>query len=205
MAFVETLARRLGDIKLVPSKLDGYYLRSYPILREFFRTRIACPKVAELDLAMAIVAVHTWMDRHRPSPQSFDAIKKAKPTIRRAATGVLGVDGIEAITSLTGGSLVAASKFLHFLNPEAYAMWDSNVALAGYSLSKRREYLQASRYEAYLSDLRSLELPLHQRRAIGDILGNVSQLRVKEFALFHVGRADSKAIREEQKRRKTRK
>lgn len=105
------------------------------------------------------------------------------------------------------GSLVGVSKLLHFIDPQKYAIWDSNVI----------EYLKLNEggkwgvkdIEAYKSYLGILEdvsrddgtMKIIRKNIGSNFIGTVSDLRIIEMVMFLKGRK----IQQELKRKKAKK
>jgi hypothetical protein len=179
---------RLANLQIRNSDLDARYLGTYPLFLDFFKTRIAVEPLALSDAKIAIVLVYSWMGRAQFDPSCWDNFERASAALNRIRSQALDVQAIEAIKSFVGHSLIATSKFLHFFDPEQYAIWDSNVARAAYRYEYPYQYNRSDRYLDYLVDLRNLNVEEPILRQARDVLGDgVSALRVREFVLFHLG------------------
>ena len=107
------------------------------------------------DLVEAVLMVYSWMPRalqfncwKKPDPEKFAEALAFLPKLRqekavdvwremeRDVLGATSPDGdegkkkgnLETLLEMLEGSMVALSKFLHFLNPDLFPMYDSNVA-----------------------------------------------------------------------------
>jgi hypothetical protein len=185
--FDPTLQDRLATLHIRNSERDTRYLQTYRLFLNFFRNRIAVPNLLADDAKLGVVLVYTWMGRVQFNPACWDNFDRAKDALNRAAVAELSQREIEDIQSFVGDSLIATSKFLHFLDPEKYAIWDQNVAWAAYRYEHWYQYNRTDRYIGYLADLRDLPLDEPVNNQLYDVLGDVSSLRMKEFALFHLG------------------
>jgi hypothetical protein len=189
MPFDESLRKRLSSLRIRTLEIDARYLATYPLFLDFFRTRIAVKRVAPRDAKIAVVLVYSWMGQHaRLDPVCWDGFERASSALQSVRRGEPDARAIEALRSFVGGSLVATSKFLHLLDPDTYAMWDQHVARAAYRYRHRYQYNRVDRYLEYLRDLRELEIGQRVRQRVRKVIGDdASPLRVKEFALFHLG------------------
>lgn len=106
-------------------------------------------------------------------------------------TGRLSCEEIEQLASLVNRSVVGASKLLHFVNPEAFAIWDSRIYRflhQGQRAAHAYRVNNAGEYEAYLGLLQRLqqddrfpELHASVNRKMGYA---VSPLRALEVVMF---------------------
>ena len=187
MAFEKTLLDRLLNVEISESAKDRFYAGSYNVFLEFFRNRIAIKAFEDNGAKIGVFLVYSWMARAVLEINSIQNLGPAKPAIMKACLGDISIGELNLIKDFVGGSLIATSKFLHFLNPENFAIWDSNVAFAAYRFKHRYQYNSNAKYLEYLSDLKTLKLPDDLRKRVLLFLPNSSEARVKEFALFHLG------------------
>ena len=103
---------------LEPGKL------AYPEFLRFFR------QLQHIDRHDFVIGAHFaygWMPRMlnlRP-----ERLAEAIRALNRAKAGeVMSADDLAAVKAVINGSMVGASKVLHFVNPDVYPIWDSNVA-----------------------------------------------------------------------------
>jgi hypothetical protein len=187
MPFHKTLRERLAqDFAIRRDEMDARYLATYDLFLKYFKDNIAVTNLSVGDAKIGVVLVYTWMQPTPLKPDCFKHFPLAKEMLLREKAGRLKVDDIQALKHFVGGSLIATSKFLHFLNPSRYAIWDTNVARAAYRYSWH-QCNRADRYLQYLDDINELTLDDALRSRIRDAIGSVSELRVKEFALFQLG------------------
>jgi hypothetical protein len=153
----------------------------------YFRERLSTDCIAENDAKVGVFLVYTWMSPAQLDPSSLENFSRSRCAIINAQRKRLDEQKLADLKSFVGGSLIAASKFLHLLNPSLYAIWDRRVAWAGYRYQYPYQYNQTERYVEYLNDLDKLTLPVALANRISDELGEITALRAKEFALFHLG------------------
>ncbi len=203
MPLSDQLARRLEAMSFRNAGQDEFYAGTYPVIRQFFSQHVCCADPQPNDLKVAVILVYSWMGRAKLQPASLGNHHDAAAILARARTqAVVSPTDIQALGRLVGDSLIATSKFLHFLNPERYAIWDTNVAWAAYrfrhdEISKLAEVQQIERYLQYLRDLSLFRLPEKVERATAALIPNASAMRMKEFALFHLGIAELNAKKAE--------
>lgn len=144
--------------------------------------------VKSVDDAMALaLAVYGWMPTILRSVEISD---EQVTLIKSAADIDAGIALIRTFSvPLVNNSWVGSSKFLHFLNPNAFPIWDSHIARA-FGWVRRDQYETSSRYVAYMAAMRDL-LPISVEstaQTIGRIkiqFGyEVSPLRALEFLIF---------------------
>lgn len=190
MAFEETLVNRLEDVNFREDVRDKLYLGSYSVFLEFFHNRIAIASFEDNDAKAGVFLVYSWMAQAVLSIDSLGNFGSAKSALLKAQSSDISIDEFRSVRDFVGGSLIATSKYLHLMNPDRYAIWDRRVAWAGYRFQYPYQYNKEQRYAQYLSDLRELVLPTHLRKRISEFLPNATEMRAKEFALFHLGIAE---------------
>lgn len=100
------------------------YLFAYPHFLRFFEDKTT---LTEQDLVIGIHFTYGWM----PTIFKFgdtEGIPSVLAILNRAkANETLTVDDLQILKTLFKNSLVGTSKLLHFINPHAFAIWDSRV------------------------------------------------------------------------------
>lgn len=102
------------------------YIRAYPHILASLKSRQV---LDEQDFVCGAHMVYGWMptilEIHASEsvkvPEGVALLNKAR------AEGCLSKDEIERLAQLVNRSVVGASKLLHFVNPEAFAIWDSKI------------------------------------------------------------------------------
>jgi hypothetical protein len=180
----------LSSLQIRNSENDARYLQTYQVFLNFFKERIAVEDVAANDAKIAVVLVYSWMGRAQIDPACWNNFERARTALQHIRRGEPKEQEIEDIKSFVGNSLIATSKFLHFLAPKRYAIWDRYVAWAAYRYEYPYpyQYNKIDRYLVYLRDLETLEINEEVCQQVRKTLKDeVSSLRMKEFALFHLG------------------
>lgn len=175
-----------------PLQGDSYIL-SYPALLAFFANK---RRFSTDDVICGAHMVYGWMPtilRLQPTPGHM-AMTDAALLLTRAKEGQrLTDEEIDALAGLINNSLVGASKLLHFVAPDNYAIWDSRVYAFLHGavpyhyqirdVTRYREYLE--KLTAYIADDRLQAL--HQR--VNKMLGyEVSPFRALELMMFQNSR-----------------
>lgn len=166
---------------------NRYYLETYPDFLGYFASLdLADDDRAYAGCRIGLVLVYSWMGRGEKKPFDPAAFTLARPALIKARHGEdLTQPDLEHIRAFTSKSMVAASKFLHFLCPARFPMWDRWVARTLKFPPGRVEdcalYLQYARWlrqqpmspraEALVCSHLCLEGPDHA-------------LRAKEYVLF---------------------
>ena len=106
---------------------DDPYIASYPHLLDFFKLKKV---ITAGDVVCGAHMVYGWMptvlELHSDAERCDLGNAAVMLTKVKAGTSLNGAE-IEALASLVNNSLVGVSKLLHFLAPNAYAIWDSKV------------------------------------------------------------------------------
>ena len=190
MAFEKTLEERLtafySNRSKTIRKIDNFYSATYPLILDFFREKINRPDFAEVDAKLGVVLVYSWM---APAKLNVDYLKKYEPA-KSAIEKIRSGEGInraqlESMIAFVGGSLIATSKYLHFLCPARFAIWDRRVAGAAYRLNHHYQYNNLELYLTYLDDLKKWRwIPMNVQQ---NDPGLATDMRKKELALFELG------------------
>jgi hypothetical protein len=166
---------------------DNTYEISYNYLLDYAES-IVTNNFADRELIVLAHVVYGWMPtiltiHHGINGQqqiNLSKIQKILKDIRDNRTNdfLSDADALKKIANFTNKSFVGASKFLHFLFPETFAIWDSNIN----SVLKIR--CTANNVNAFV---------IYQK-AMSDALKTLSQnnqnikLRDIENKLFNLGR-----------------
>lgn len=100
------------------------YLLAYPYFLAFFEPKTT---LTEQDLVIGIHFTYGWM----PTIFKFEDTEKIPSALeilnRAKANKSIAVGDLHILKTLFKNSLVGTSKLLHFMNPQAFAIWDSRV------------------------------------------------------------------------------
>ena len=134
---------------------ESTYLKSYPILLQHAAQK---EHLSFVDIVSLAHMVYGWM----PTILTlhFDKISSDEvvSTVNAAKERLLSVDEIELVKSFINNSLVGASKLLHFIAPNRYAIWDSKIYYFLFNkASHQRSIGDIHKYFAYLQQLEQLE------------------------------------------------
>lgn len=121
---LDDLWRAVESLERPPSNPRAdTYLRTYPALLAFGNR---CTKDSPSDLYLLACATYGWMPRALKlnATHAAGALNNLKNAI-----DVKDIKPTTSITELANfvGSVVGASKILHFVNPESWPIWDSKV------------------------------------------------------------------------------
>jgi len=172
----------------IPAPGTDPTLDSYPVLLEFVsRATSVRDEVSLMGIAHTI---YGWM----PTMLAFDDRVDIPGFWANTEAGSLDLAFLEPLKKAVNNSIVGASKVLHFLNPEVYAIWDSRVfrgitALPGYDSQVNRidrfvEYSQWIRVFSDSEGARTLRNALVDRAILTE---KMSTLRAVELCLFCKG------------------
>jgi hypothetical protein len=189
--FHATLSNRLTrEYPIRQVERDAHYAATYDLFLRFFKERIAIENLRADDAKVGVVLVYSWMAPAELKTESWKHFAAARRILQLDKARRLNAAEIDTLKAFVGGSLIATSKYLHFLNPRRYAIWDTNVARAAYRYSWQ-QCNRSERYLEYLDDMKHLTLPEALRQRVRTAIGTSSSMRCKEFALFHLGLAES--------------
>jgi hypothetical protein len=167
---------------------SGSYVLSYPYLLSYFEQR----DFEAVDLVRGAHMAYGWMPTVLelwPEPPNIDLDRGAELLTRARQDGALGDDEIGALASLINNSLVGASKLLHFVAPEHFAIWDSRIYRFLYDLTPHLYRIKSvERYRDYLNSLAQLRSDPRFpgfHRSVNEKLGyRVSPFRALELIMF---------------------
>ncbi|WP_155805953.1 hypothetical protein [Erythrobacter litoralis] len=155
---------------------DSYALQHSHLVRAF---ALADFSQSETLTALAL-AVYGWMPG---IPRNLIDEKKRPRTAEMLSKLQCGDLSQCSDMRFINGSVIGTSKFLHFLRPETFAIWDTNVAIAlAYpdswsGAAKAPVHRSVDNEDRYRKYLRGLSLAQ-----------NSENLRELEFALFRLGK-----------------
>jgi len=164
------------------------YIRAYPHIMASLKSRKV---LDEQDFVCAAHMVYGWMptileihaDESLSVSQGVALLNKAR------AEGCLSEVEIGQLARLVNRSVVGASKLLHFVNPEAFAIWDSRIyRFMHLKVPHQYRVNNAAEYGKYLGRLQQLRkddrfVGFHQ--SVNEKMGYaVSGLRALEVVMF---------------------
>lgn len=138
--------------------------------------------------------VYGWMPTmmrqtvvHEPAQRDrlVSLLRKAK------SRNYLTQEEVEDVKHFTNRSIVGASKLLHILNPEAYAIWDSRVAnVFLWQGVAPGTYRNTARYIHYIDTIRNwtkheqVKRICRHLRKLNEEMNEASDLRMIELVMF---------------------
>jgi hypothetical protein len=184
------LLRRLSrDSERVEIKADDTFLISYPEFVQYFR---ATRPIMRHHLIIGASFTYAWM----PTILDFrsTAFDEVAGLLERARAGhVLTAEEARSVFKLVNNSIVGASKLLHFVAPDFYAIWDQRVASylgVRTSTTVAGAIDQCLRYWALCRDLARTDEAAHVTSFMSQRLGyEVTPLRAMELIMFTAARA----------------
>jgi hypothetical protein len=195
---LERLEESFNSISEFPNKEDEQgkkrresYKNAYPFFVQYFK---GVEEIKEKDLVIAAHFVYGWMPR--VLTLKFDNIEDVLKTLNKAKQNVvLDEKEIQLLMVCINNSLVGVSKVLHFINPNKYAIWDSNIYayLKNEHNSKgKNKQSGIKNVELYLGYLRKLDEIAKQHKF--QVLYEAIKLKIKyavtpmraiEYVMFH--------------------
>ena len=113
------------DEKAVTFQPDDSYLLSY---REFIAYFAALDTITPHHLIIGAHFAYGWMPTILELKNPNARLARAVSILNEAKRGVMaGQDDLAHLAGLVNNSMVGASKLIHFVNPNLYAIWDSRV------------------------------------------------------------------------------
>ncbi|MBC6429166.1 MAG: hypothetical protein GDA55_08085 [Cellvibrionales bacterium] len=167
---------------------NDHYTRSYPSLIKAVRRIRRCRKHRDLESLLLIAHVaYGWMPTIIKSDFKNE---EASFLWKKIASASTDDEFLSKISKCINDSIIGASKFLHFINPDEYAIWDSRVYQ---SIIRKNSTYTPNRINCfifYTKKLRKLSKEFkvmcfkRRLRALGYCDRDTSHLRVIELILF---------------------
>jgi hypothetical protein len=168
---------------------DDSYILSYPHILSYFTGKKTFDSA---DMVCGAHMVYGWMPtvlELYPEPPNRDLAVGAAILTKAKNTGVLSDQEIASLAALVNNSLVGASKLLHFVAPDHFAIWDSKIyAFVLHKKPHNYRVNDVANYRRYLSLLAGIRSDsrfdaFHEsvNRKIGY---DVSPLRAIELVMF---------------------
>jgi hypothetical protein len=168
---------------------DDSYILSYPHILSYFSAKSTFDAA---DLVRGAHMVYGWMPtvlELYPDPPNHDLAAGAALLTKAKSAGALSDQEIGSLSAIINNSLVGASKLLHFVAPDQFAIWDSKIYAFVFE-KKPHNYRvnEVASYRSYLDmlgrirvDARFKEFHDSVNRKIGY---SVSPLRAVELVMF---------------------
>lgn len=111
---------------VVSCRAPDHYNNTYPSFLKFFESRGS--KVTADDFVIAANFIYGWMPKIlKLGADKSDWLKAAEILKKARNQQIRESNDLELLKTLLGNSLVAASKILHFANPNLHPIWDRRV------------------------------------------------------------------------------
>ena len=173
------------EIELLIKSSAGY-LAQYKAMQEFGKNASSVR-----DIQILALSVYGWMPTILQSVQfSVESLEQAR-RITDSQSREVFLQNFS--TAPINSSWVGSSKFLHFINPDKFSIWDSHIARA-FDLSQRHKYERREAYMTYLETLDGM-LPTAEPliREVTEMVRiqfgyKMSPLRALEFLIFSSSR-----------------
>lgn len=131
------------------------YINSYPHIASYFSS---LHEITPQDVVRDAHMVYGWMPTVLDLYVGDDACDLAQATALLNCAkghGEISEGDISVLAGLINNSLVGASKLLHFVAPERFAIWDSKIY--AFIHRERPHNYQVNKVERYLGYLESIE------------------------------------------------
>jgi hypothetical protein len=153
---------------------DDFYTMSYPKYVNFFAQK---KQLTKEDIILGMGFVYSWMPTI-PKNIKFKMLDEALPILNRAKNcGIVSKEDYINLKSLCNNSLVGASKLLHFINPEQYAIWDRKIY--AYLYQERADTNRVEKIDRYMAYL-ALVNKISQSYLFDSII-TIIQTQFKEY------------------------
>lgn len=193
MPSTKNLESLLHEIESIDFNKTEKYLLTYPVFVEHFKAKQVFTKT---DILQGIAFVYSWMPRvisiDETHTEPFaEAVNKFKVT----NTGDDQL--IDLATGCCGGSLVGASKLLHFIFPSIFPIYDSHVYKYFFNKEKAHHYnvKMKDNYIMYRNECLELAKTKEANKLNKFIAAKldyyITNLRAIEMAIFYASKLKS--------------
>lgn len=166
---------------------SDYYSNSYSTYVNFFAQK---KKLTAEDIIVGMGLVYSWMPTI-PKNINFDLLDEAVPILNSIKNGaVIEKKEFDILKPLCNNSLVGASKLLHFINPNLYAIWDSKIYTFLYQEKAHKHRVEnIDKSMAYLELIRQMATYTQLEKIITDVQTHfkpnpISNIRAIEWMMF---------------------
>lgn len=193
--FSDSFYSELEDVLNTKAFLNSY-VKSYPALLSFFQSK---GKLSREEFIQACHMVYGWMptilemhDRDETSIITDAFIDEVVNLLFDLKDRNPTMEEISLLSKSINNSCIGLSKFLHFMNPERYAIWDTKVSFAIY---KRYWPYQVNNPENYLNYINLMQKEVNSKGCIR-IYSNIvkingfeslTKMRCVEILIFALG------------------
>jgi hypothetical protein len=168
---------------------DDSYILSYPHILSYFSGKTTFDAA---DMVCGAHMVYGWMPtvlQLYPETPNDDLAAGATILTKAKDTGVLSDEEITSLALLVNHSLVGASKLLHFVKPDCFAIWDSKIYAFVFQKKPHNyrvnEVAAYRRYLSLLAGIRSDSRFDAFHESVNEKIGyEVSPLRAIELVMF---------------------
>ncbi len=187
---------KLSPIEINPTKLSeevenieidrkNSYILSYKYFLSYFEN---IKTIREENLIIWVFFVYGWMPTILKKLNTTDnqsLILELSNKVKNG--GILDISELNEIKKYINNSIVWASKFLHFLRPDIYPIFDSKIAK---QLWRSRNINDINTYYEYFEKINNIKNSVEVRN-IQDFLSQkfwytITSVRALEFALFSI-------------------
>jgi hypothetical protein len=172
------------------SLIEDDYYNAYSDLLDFFKK---LDLKNEQNVVGAAHAVYGWMPTILKKETNAKELVAFTTDLRKIESGPnqrkSALDQLRQrlyITKAINGSTVGTSKFLHFVAPEVFPIWDSNIALAFAVPSKIND---PDTYIAYCEAVHRYLDNNPELRWPNELPDGISDIRKMEFCLYAYGKS----------------
>jgi len=168
---------------------DDSYILSYPHILSYFSAKATFDPA---DMVRGAHMVYGWMPTVLElylEPPNPDLAAGAALLTRAKGTGALSDQEITSLAGLVNNSLVGASKLLHFVAPDQFAIWDSKIyAFVFEKKPYNYQVNEVASYRRYLSMLVSIRADARFNAFHASVNGKIGYavlpLRAIELVMF---------------------
>lgn len=168
------------------------YVLTYPAYVSYFSGRM---KFSHDDIVRGVGFVYSWMPRILViSNPAIQYLERASYSFRQSPSDEIARKLFKSAVDVTTGSIIAASKLLHFMFPESYPIYDSHIYRYCWNKKKAHHYQVKIEenyyiYKASLDQLSKEESTTDLTSIISNKVGySVSKLRAIELSIFEISK-----------------
>lgn len=176
---------KIFDLEKITNIQHNSYIISYPSIIDFFASK---SNLNQNDFICGTHMVYGWMPKilNLHSTDQFKDATKILNKVREEKS--ISDEDLEKLKKHVNNSLIGTSKLLHFLLPDKFAIWDSNIYTFIHNQTSTYQVQKILNYRDYLNQLEKLRTNseftgFHQ--SVNKKIGyDVSPLRALELIMF---------------------
>lgn len=176
---------KISNNKVFDGRRQFYFDSYFPILNHLKAQK---GNLNSESIIVAICLIYSWMPRiiHNVIIPNDEVTKLLNKAYNSTSEDKLSEQEIEKIKYCINNSMVGTSKILHFINPNVYPIWDSNIAniIKSENRKRKEEVLKYLDFQNICLDVSDDDCTKSIKNFNSEKFNGLSKLRKIDMALF---------------------